>query len=51
MKTFLLKKTVEDKDVVLRVKCDDYESACEYFSSVKKLSVETLLELYVVISS
>ena len=51
MKTYFLKKTESDKDIILRVKCEDFEAACEYFSSIKNLSVETLLELYVVISS
>ncbi len=50
MKTYYLKNSVKDKDVIAKFVCDDFEIACEYFSILKKLNIRDLLQIYVVVS-
>jgi hypothetical protein len=50
MKTFYLKTSVKERDIIAKFECDDFEIACEYFSILKKLSIRDLLRIYVVVS-
>jgi len=50
MKTYYLKQKEGDKDSLSQIKTSDYESACEYFASIKNLSILDLLKIYVVVS-
>jgi hypothetical protein len=50
MKTFYLKQKESDKDSLSQIKTSDYQLACEYFASVKNLSIFDLLKIYVVVS-
>jgi hypothetical protein len=51
MNTYLLKRKKKDIDVIMKFSCDDYDTACEYFAEIKKLPVEELLKIYVVVLS
>jgi len=51
MNTYLLKRKKKDTDVIIKVNCEDYDAACEYFSKIKKLPVNELLKIYVVVLS
>jgi hypothetical protein len=50
MKTYYLKNTPKDTDIIARFDCDDFEIACKYFSILKNLSIRDLLQIYVVVS-
>lgn len=50
MKTYYLKNSVKDKDIISKFECDDFKIACKYFAIQKKLSIRDLLEIYVVVS-
>jgi hypothetical protein len=49
MKTFYLKQIHNDIDVILKFDCYQYEQACDYFSSIKNLSIYDLLKIYVIV--
>jgi len=51
MKTYYLKQTYEDNDIILKFNCYEYEQACDYFSVIKNLSIYDLLKIYVVVLS
>lgn len=50
MKTFYLKTSVKERDVIAKFECDDFYIACKYFAILKNLSIGDLLEIYVVVS-
>ena len=49
MNTYFLKINESDKESLLKCQSEGYEEACEYFSSIKKLDIKDLLEIYVVV--
>jgi hypothetical protein len=51
MKTYYLKRKESDTDIIIKFDTDDYFTACEYFAGIKKLSVDDLLKIYVVVCS
>lgn len=50
IKTFYLKQSDHSNDVILKFDSSDYFEACEYFASIKNLSLSDLLQIYVVVS-
>lgn len=43
---YFYSKTDSSKEPVLRVKCQSYEDALDYFSKIKKLSKQEFIKLY-----
>jgi hypothetical protein len=50
MKTYYLKNTPNSSDFISKFQCNDFETACRYFSIIKNLSIRDLLKIYVVVS-
>ena len=51
MKTYVLKRQEDDVDVISKVRCENFDDACEYFAEIKKLPIEELLKIYVIVLS
>ncbi len=49
MSTFYLKTKSNDKDVVSKILAESYEDAVYYFAKVKKLSIKSLLDIFIVV--